>query len=307
MKKVIGIGEIVYDIVFENDNPVKAVPGGSVFNCLISLGRSNIPAFLVSETGSDRVGNIIKNFMKENNLSTDYIDFFRDGSSPVSLAFLDEDKNAAYTFYRNFPEERLNIDIPVVNKNDVVVFGSYFAVVPILREKVLELLNQARDKDAIVYYDINFRKTHAHECMKLTSSFLENFEFSDIIRCSDEDLSVLYPGESVDDIYRQRISFYSKIFIVTQTRRVLLKTGHFEKQYETKPLTPVSTIGAGDSFNAGLLYGLMKYDISKEELGYLEEKEWDKIITLAIEFASETCMQIDNYISNAFAMSLDMR
>ena len=39
MRKVIGIGETVLDIIFKDDEPVSAVPGGSVFNALISLGR----------------------------------------------------------------------------------------------------------------------------------------------------------------------------------------------------------------------------------------------------------------------------
>ena len=39
MRKVIGLGETVLDIIFKDDQPVAAVPGGSTFNCLISLGR----------------------------------------------------------------------------------------------------------------------------------------------------------------------------------------------------------------------------------------------------------------------------
>ncbi|MCD7937105.1 MAG: carbohydrate kinase, partial [Tannerellaceae bacterium] len=34
MRKVIGIGETILDIIFSNNQPYKAVPGGSVFNGL---------------------------------------------------------------------------------------------------------------------------------------------------------------------------------------------------------------------------------------------------------------------------------
>ena len=44
MRKVIGIGETVLDIIFKDDEPVSALPGGSVFNELISLGRSGVKA-----------------------------------------------------------------------------------------------------------------------------------------------------------------------------------------------------------------------------------------------------------------------
>ena len=66
MRKVIGIGETVLDIIFKNDQPTVAVPGGSVFNCLISLGRAGINASFISETGNDRIGRTIINFLKEN-------------------------------------------------------------------------------------------------------------------------------------------------------------------------------------------------------------------------------------------------
>ena len=49
MRKVIGIGETVLDIIFQNDQPVQAVPGGSVFNSLISL-QSRRSAFLTPVT-----------------------------------------------------------------------------------------------------------------------------------------------------------------------------------------------------------------------------------------------------------------
>ena len=296
MRKVIGIGETVYDIIFKDNQPLKAVPGGSTFNCMVSLGRLNVPSLFISEAGNDKVGNIFKKFMEENNLSTEFIDFFHDGSSPISLAFLNEKQDAEYTFYRNFPEKRLDIDLPPVQIDDIVVFGSYFALNPQVRDKVSELIKNAQDK-AIVYYDINFRKAHAYERNKLMGAFLENFENSTIIRCSDEDLDTLYPGESIESIYENRISFYCKNFIVTKGKNgVYLKTSSIEKSYKVSPLEPISTIGAGDNFNAGIIYGLMKYGYAKSDINHLKEKDWDKLIALGIQFASEVCMTTDNYI-----------
>ena len=94
MRKVIGIGETILDIIFRDNQPARAVSGGSTFNCIISLRRCNVPALFISELGNDRVGRLICNFMHENNLTTEYIDFYEDGSSPVSLAFLDENQQA---------------------------------------------------------------------------------------------------------------------------------------------------------------------------------------------------------------------
>lgn len=65
MRKVFGIGETILDIIFRNDQPQKAVPGGSVFNGLISLGRLNVPVSFISELGNDRVGDMIRDFMED--------------------------------------------------------------------------------------------------------------------------------------------------------------------------------------------------------------------------------------------------
>ena len=63
MRKVIGIGETILDIIFKNNRPHAAVPGGSTFNGLISLGRLEVPVSFISELGNDRVGDFIRDFM----------------------------------------------------------------------------------------------------------------------------------------------------------------------------------------------------------------------------------------------------
>ena len=73
MRKVIGIGETILDIVFKNNQPTKAVPGGSVFNGLISLGRAGVDTTFISEVGNDRVGKTILDFMKDNGVNGDHM------------------------------------------------------------------------------------------------------------------------------------------------------------------------------------------------------------------------------------------
>ena len=49
MRKVIGIGETILDILFKDSQPMAAVPGGSVFNGIISLGRLGVNVTFISE------------------------------------------------------------------------------------------------------------------------------------------------------------------------------------------------------------------------------------------------------------------
>ena len=176
MRKVIGIGETILDIIFRGEQPTAAVPGGSVFNGIVSLGRIGVPICFISETGNDHVGNIILNFMRENNIPTDHVNVFPDGKSPVSLAFLNDRSDAEYIFYKDYPKQRLDIEYPQIQEDDIVIIGSYYALNPVLRDKVLELLERAHDMHAIIYYDPNFRSSHKEEAISAKTDNRPEFQ-----------------------------------------------------------------------------------------------------------------------------------
>ena len=87
MKRVIGIGETVLDILFKNDQPQKAVPGGSTFNSIVSLGRAGVDCAMVTEVGGDHVGDIICNFLVDNGVSAEYVCRHEQNKSHITLAF----------------------------------------------------------------------------------------------------------------------------------------------------------------------------------------------------------------------------
>ena len=302
MRKVFGIGETILDIIFRNDQPQKAVPGGSVFNGLISLGRLNVPVSFISELGNDRVGDMIRDFMEDNHITTEFVDRFPDGKSPISLAFLDDDKNANYIFYKDYPAQRLEVPLPKIEKDDIFVFGSYYSLNPVLRTRMVEFLQYAQERKAIIYYDPNFRKAHAHEAIRLMPTVLENLEFADIVRGSDEDFQNLYGKSDAQEVYKEHIQLYCDRFLTTHgANGVNLHTLNFTRHFDSPQIQPLSTIGAGDNFNAGIIYGLLKYDVRHADLPSLDQDTWGKIIRCGMDLASEVCQSYDNYISKEFA------
>ena len=302
MRKVFGIGETILDIIFRNDQPQKAVPGGSVFNGLISLGRLNVPVSFISELGNDRVGDMIRDFMEDNHITTEFVDRFPDGKSPISLAFLDDDKNANYIFYKDYPAQRLEVPLPKIEKDDIFVFGSYYSLNPVLRTRMVEFLQYAQERKAIIYYDPNFRKAHAHEAIRLMPTVLENLEFADIVRGSDEDFQNLYGKSDAQKVYKEHIQFYCDRFLTTHgANGVNLHTRNFTRHFDSPQIQPLSTIGAGDNFNAGIIYGLLKYDVRHADLPSLYQDTWGNIIRCGMDLASEVCQSYDNYISKEFA------
>ncbi|MCD4705445.1 carbohydrate kinase, partial [bacterium] len=160
MQTIHTIGETLYDIIFKNNQPVSAKAGGAMLNTSVSLGRLDVPISFVSEIGEDQVGDLILDFLKNNNVDTNSIFRFRDGTTALALAFLDESENASYTFYKNYPDIRLDIKFPKINKNDIVLFGSFFAITHEVREKLLNFIKNAKEAGAIIIYDPNFRKPH---------------------------------------------------------------------------------------------------------------------------------------------------
>lgn len=299
MRKVIGIGETVLDIIFRNDQPVSALPGGSTYNAMISLGRSGITTTFISETGNDRVGQRIIHFLEENHVDASYVNVYPDSKSPLSLAFLNEKNDAEYLFYKDHPRDRLDFSYPEVNEDDIVLYGSYYALNPVIRPQVLGFLQYAHQRGAILYYDVNFRAAHQHEVMKLTANFLENLELADVVRGSHEDFDVMFHTTDTDTVYRSQISFYCKKFICTRGSEPLelRAEGGLKKQYAIKPVEVVSTIGAGDNFNAGFIYGLMKLGITRNMMADgLSEEQWDALIGYAQLFSAEVCRSLYNYV-----------
>lgn len=304
MRKVIGIGETVLDIIFKDNQPIGAVPGGSTYNAMISLGRAGVPTQFISETGNDRVGQMIISFLKENGVDAEYINVFPDSKSPLSLAFLNEQNDAEYLFYKDHPNDQLDFVTPDVQPNDIVMFGSYYAINPVIRPQVQGFLEYARQKGAILYYDVNFRPSHKNEVMKLTPNILENLEMADIVRGSKEDFQVMYKKDDADKVYNAEISFYCKKFIYTQGSQPieLRADGGIRKSYPIVITDNiVSTIGAGDNFNAGLVYGMMKYNITRGNIERgLSEEQWDQLIACGQTFSAECCKSLNNYISPEF-------
>ena len=300
-RNIYTIGETVLDIIFKNNQPIAAKPGGSMLNTSVSLGRLGIPVHFVTEFGTDKPGNIISGFLNINNVNTRYSSLYNEGKTAIAMAFLNEKNDASYEFYKQYPEKRLNIEIPTFKKDDILIFGSFFAMTPEIRGVLLKILDFAKKNNTLIIYDPNFRKSHLHELDDLKPAIEENFSYADIIRGSNEDFEYIYNAPDVDSAFT-KINKPEKILIYTKSSTgVIIKAKSFKLEYSVPQITPVSTIGAGDTFNAGIIYGLLKNDITSDKLSSVSDELWKDVTNLAVGFAQNTCMSLDNYISKEFS------
>lgn len=292
-KRVIGIGETVLDILFKNDQPQKAVPGGSTFNSIVSLGRAGIPCAMVTETGSDHVGDVICSFLKANGVSDEYVCRHPGTKSHITLAFLNEHNDAQYTFYKDHTTDLLDEKLPDIQADDVVLFGSYFAINPVIRPVVGKLLQKAKKAGAWLYYDINFRKTHVPEIPEVIGNIEENMRLANLVRGSKEDFEYLYGLTDADAIYEKVKPFCSTFILTDGARAIRLYTPEKQETFPVQPIKTVSTVGAGDNFNAGYIYAMLQGIENQAER-----------ISMAQRWSQDVCRQIGNNISDELVKKL---
>lgn len=301
MRKVIGLGETILDILFRHKQPTAAVPGGSSFNSIISIGRAGIPAIFVGETGNDEVGQQIADFLKENHVDSSFLRRLDQIKSSISLAYLDDNNDAHYTFYKSQPTTSLDITYPQVNTDDIIQFGSYYAISPYTHEQVKSFLTKAKSQNGILYYDLNFRRPHLKELEQLWPAIHDNFRLSNVVRGSADDFEVMYNERNPEIIYQHHIRNYCPLFICTQgSEGITLCTPNGCHHYDVTPVQTVSNIGAGDNFNAGFIYGLYREGIRHQDLETLSPSQWEKLIKFGESFAANVCASIHNSIDVEF-------
>ena len=281
------------DILFKNDQPQKAIPGGSTFNSIVSLGRAGVPCAIVTQTGSDHIGDIICDFLRKNGVSDEFVCRHPNTKSHITLAFLNEHNDAQYEFYKDHATAILDSQLPHITSDDIVLFGSFFAINPVIRPTTRKLLREAHEAGAWLYYDVNFRKNHIAELPVIQPNIEENMRLASIVRGSMEDFDYLFGLHDPDAIYERVRSLCPNLILTDGARSIRIYTPDSCNTYPVAKIATVSTVGAGDNFNAGYIYAKLR--------GINDQSSR---IAMAQRWSQDVCQQIGNNISDALVAQL---
>lgn len=292
---IITIGESVYDILLRDNIPFSAVYGGSMFNVSVSLGRSFVQCAFAGFHADDFVGFQSKHFLELNNVDTKFFSGKPLAKSNLALAFLNDLGVPQYSFYR---DNKL-MECPTIEEFNGVthlVCGSFFVLNDSVFYGIQSIIEKARSKHVQVLYDPNIRQRKVYKDEKLIERIIYLMQNADLVKMSDEDIISISGSETLDDWHSFMKNLGVKHYIITQGSDSVIGFENGKKSaYSVNPLRVKSTVGAGDAFNAGVVYASVKFGVPIVSL--------DAVVSYGISFAANVCLSDENYISKQFLIS----
>jgi fructokinase len=253
---ILVVGESLVDVVRTPDGSVREYAGGSAANVAIALARLGQPSLFATSFADDAHGRMIAAHLARDGvtLATDPVAV---GRTSTALATIAEDGSAGYAFDLDW---RLN---PVLlDELPLAVHAcSFAAVLDPGAADVAALLAQLRPTSTISY-DINIRASVTGTGPALVGRVEALVALADVVKASDEDLGQLYPDRSLEESAEALRGLGPVAVVVTRGgsgASAFTPVGRVD--VPTPRVEVVDTIGAGDTFMAGLLGALAERDL----------------------------------------------
>jgi fructokinase len=227
--------------------------GGAVFNTSIALGRLGVPTQLYTGISTDLFGEVLVDTLAASNVDASLA--YR-SDAPTTLAFVKlVDGHASYAFYdENTAGRMLPTDsLPNVAADALFFGGISLAVEPCAATYAALLTREAADK--VIMIDPNIRPTFIKDEAVYRARTADLISKADIIKLSDEDLDWIDPvGDTATKARKMVADNGLKLLCITEGSKGV--TGYTPTQeifVAANKAEVVDTVGAGDTFNAGLL------------------------------------------------------
>jgi fructokinase len=252
--KIVGIGEILWDML-----PQGKVLGGAPANYAYHASELGAKGYVISAIGKDKSGDeIISQLaafdielrLRKVDYPTGIVKVKLSGEGIPDYEII---KNVAWDYITLIPS-----DIMLAQETDAVCFGSLAQRNEVSRKSINEFILNVPDK-SLKIFDINLRQSFYNK--KLIE---DSIKLANILKINDEELIIVselfgWIGNDENLCKKLMETFHLDVLALTcGTKGSYLFKGK-EKSYMETPIVEVKdTIGAGDSFTAGLTMGLLK-------------------------------------------------
>jgi fructokinase len=281
------VGEALVDIVHDASGGVTEHAGGSPANVAVGLSRLGRRTALLTDLGADRFGDLLAR-----HLEGEQVELLQPQHPGVrsssATATIGPDGSATYDFDLHWQPESPQ-ETPAAL---VVHTGSLGAVLPPGADVVADLLERLAPT-ATVSYDLNIRPAVMDAYGDLWERVRRIVSLADVVKASDEDLAHLLPELPIVDAARRLLTFGPAAVVVTRGGAgALCVTAGGLASVPAPRVTVADTIGAGDSFCAGVIdrlwdLGLLGAD-ARTRLRALDATGWTDVLEHAAAIAAIT-------------------
>lgn len=271
----------------------KAIAGGSPFNVAVGLRRLGVDTALFAGLSTDYLGQRLKQVLVNEGVSTRYL---HDLDAPTTLAMvaLDANGSPAYSFRgegcadRQLHAHHLPRLGPEVRGVHV---GSFSLVVQPVGDTLLALVKRESGQ-RLISLDPNVRLNPEPDIERWRQRIKELIPYADVIKVSDEDLELLYPGQDAQEIARSWLNHRCQLVFLTRGSQgaSVFSREHGQRSVPASLVEVADTVGAGDTFQAAVIAWLTGHGLdSIEGIQGLSAMQLDALLDFASRAAALTC------------------
>ncbi|KQP35650.1 carbohydrate kinase [Pseudorhodoferax sp. Leaf274] len=266
--------------------------GGALLNGAVAAARLGVPVGYLTQLSTDMFGERLLAHLQANGIATDLV---LRSPAPSTLAFVERlPQTNRYAFYMQATADVLWAPDPLpALPGDCrwLHYGSNLLTREPSGQRVLDFARAQRGR-VLRVFDPNARPSLVDDLAAWRARCAECIAACELLKLSDEDCALLAPGQPFDDLAQAWLQAGPLAVLLTRGAQgaTLYRPGHAPLAVRPPPVQVVDTIGAGDTFGAGLSAALLDQGVEDAAtLAALPTAAWAAVLRFAATAAALNC------------------